>query len=57
MNAGRLGLQTNAEALERDDAGLITAARLVRPYDARYGRVEVLDPQGNKAWSNPLWSA
>jgi hypothetical protein len=56
-NAGRLGLAHNADVVERDDAGLITAARLARPYDAPYGRVEVQAADGTKAWSNPLWTA
>jgi hypothetical protein len=55
-NAGRLGLPNNSEVLERNDDGLITAARLLRPYDAPYGRIEVVDANGNKAWSNPLWN-
>jgi hypothetical protein len=56
-NAGRLGYPNHSEVLERNDEGLITAARLLRPYEAPYGRVEVLDRNGNKAWSNPLWTA
>jgi hypothetical protein len=36
-----------------DDA--ITGARLGRPRGAPYGRVEVVDFQGRKAWTNPLW--
>jgi hypothetical protein len=56
-NAGRLGYPNHSDVLERDDDGLITAARLDRPYEAPYGRVEVLDSSGNKAWSNPLWIA
>lgn len=56
-NAGRLGYPNHSEIIERDDDGLITAARLFRPYEAPYGRVEVLDRSGNKAWSNPLWTA
>ena len=56
-NAGRLGLPHNADVLEHDDAGLITAARLARPYDAPYGRIEVQAADGAKAWSNPLWTA
>jgi hypothetical protein len=56
-NAGRLGYPNHSEVLERNDEGLITAARLFRPYEAPYGRVEVLDRSGNKAWSNPLWTA
>ena len=56
-NAGRLGLPHNADVLEHDDAGLITAVRLARPYDAPYGRIEVQAADGAKAWSNPLWTA
>ena len=55
-NAGRLGLPINSEVLERNDDGLITAARLLRAYDGAYGRLEVVDTNGNKAWSNPLWN-
>ena len=47
----------HAQVLERNDDGLITTARLFRPYEAPYGRVEVLDANGEKAWSNPLWTA
>ena len=54
-NAGRLGYPNHSEVLGRDDRGLITAVRLLRPYEAPYGRVEVRDADGNKAWSNPLW--
>jgi hypothetical protein len=55
-NAGRLGYPNHSEVLERNDDGLITSARLERNYDGgQYGRVEVLDAHGNKAWSNPLW--
>jgi hypothetical protein len=56
-NAGRLGYPNHSEIIERNDDGLITAARLFRPYEAPYGRVEVLDRSGNKAWSNSLWTA
>ena len=55
-NAGRLGYPNFSEVIERNDDGLITAARLQRPYDPLYGRVEVCDAQGRKAWTNPLWS-
>lgn len=57
VNAGRLGYPHNAQILERDTAGLITACRLERPSDAAYGRVEVADPSGGRAWTNPLWIA
>jgi hypothetical protein len=57
-NAGHLGYPNHSDILERNDDGLITAVRLNRPYDGgRYGRVEVLDAQGRKAWTNPLWIA
>jgi hypothetical protein len=56
-NAGRLGYPHNAEVLERRTDGLITAARLERPYGAPYGRLEVADAAGGRAWTNPLWIA
>jgi hypothetical protein len=56
-NAGRLGYPNNSEILERDTAGLITACRLERPWEAPYGRVEVAGPSGGRAWTNPLWIA
>jgi hypothetical protein len=56
-NNGRLGYPNNAEVLERDVDDRITAVRLQRPYEAPYGRLEVRDAQGRKAWSNPLWIA
>src|SRR5919201_2410145 len=55
VNAGRLGYQLRGEILERADDGLITAARLRRPASP-YGRLEIEDAQGRKAWTNPLWS-
>jgi hypothetical protein len=54
VNAGRLGYPLRGEILERSDEGLIVAARLARPASP-YGRVEVEDPRGRKAWTNPLW--
>jgi hypothetical protein len=56
VNAGRLGYPHRAEVLERDGGGLVTAVRLARPPEAPYGRVEVADVDGNRAWSNPLWT-
>ena len=43
--------------LERTDDGLITAVRLERPFRQPYGRIEVADANGNRAWTNPLWIA
>jgi hypothetical protein len=54
VNAGRLGYPLRGEILESSDDGLIVAARLARPAGP-YGRLEVEDAQGRKAWSNPLW--
>ena len=57
-NAHRLGYPHHARVLERDDAGMITAVVLRRPWDGgRYGRVEVKAPDGTTAWTNPLWIA
>jgi hypothetical protein len=56
-NAGRLGYPSSSEILERTDNGLITAVRLERPWQQPYGRVEVCDAHGNRAWTNPLWIA
>jgi hypothetical protein len=56
-NAGRLGYPNDAEILERDSAGLITACRLERPRHTPYGRLEIADAAGRKAWTNPLWIA
>ena len=42
------------EAVERDAAGLVTAARFEAPEFWRWGRVEVEDERGRRAWSNPF---
>lgn len=54
-NAGRLGYPNHSEVLERDGDERITAVRLARQSGTPYGRVEVLDTRGRKAWTNPLW--
>jgi hypothetical protein len=56
-NAGRLGYPHGSRVLERDADGLITLCRLDRPPRAPYGRVEVADSFGRRAWKNPLWIA
>jgi len=56
-NAGRLGYPNFSEILERDDDELITAVRLQRPYEPPYGRIEVCDAHGRKAWTNPFWTS
>jgi hypothetical protein len=55
VNAGRLGYQSDGAILATDDAGAITAAQLRRSPRAVFGRVEVEDAQGRRAWTNPLW--
>ena len=55
-NAGRLGYPNRAEVVERTDDGQITFIRLERPWRQPYGRVEVLDAAGHRAWTNPLWT-
>jgi hypothetical protein len=55
-NAYRLGYPNYSEILERNDDELITAVRLQKPYDPPYGRIEVCDRQGRKAWTNPFWT-
>jgi hypothetical protein len=56
-NAGRLGYPNGSEIIERDSAGLITACRLERMWSTPYGRLEVADAAGRRAWTNPLWIA
>jgi hypothetical protein len=56
-NAGRLGYPNDAEILERDSSGLITACRLERQRNTPYGRLELADTTGRKAWTNALWVA
>ena len=55
-NAGRLGYPNGSTILERDDDGLITACTLEKPALAPYGRLEVADARGRRAWTNPLWT-
>jgi hypothetical protein len=57
VNAGRLGYPHRGTILECDTNGLITACRLERPARAAYGRIEVADSSGRRAWTNPLWNA
>lgn len=56
-NAGRLGYPKDAEILDRDSHGMITKVRFQRPHDVPYGRIEVADAHGGRAWTNPLWTA
>ena len=56
-NAGHLGYPNGSQILERDSDGLITACRLEKPVFAPYGRLEIADRAGRRAWTNPLWTA
>ena len=56
-NAGRLGYPKDSQIVARDDRGLITAVRLERPYETSYGRIEIADADGRRAWTNPVWTA
>jgi len=56
VNAGRLGYPHNCRILEQEDDGAITAVELRKPRGTTpYGRVEVADADGRRAWTNPLW--
>jgi hypothetical protein len=54
-NAGRLGYPKDAEILARDASDLITGVRFERPWEVPYGRIEIADTGGRRAWTNPLW--
>jgi hypothetical protein len=55
VNAGPFGYAYRGEVLERGEDRGITAARLSAPRQAPYGRIEVTDENGGRAWTNPLW--
>jgi len=55
-NAGRLGYPHNARVTATNDDGLITGVRLQRPPGTPYGRLELQDADGRRAWTNPLWT-
>jgi len=52
---GRMGYQSRAAATARTPAGEIVEARLERWRSLPYGRVEITDARGRRAWTNPLW--
>ena len=55
VNADRPGYPGHGVVLETNERGEILAARLERPARTPYGRLEVDDSQGRRAWTNPLW--
>ncbi len=54
VNAGRMGYLRAGRILKTSSAGLVTRAALTVPPGASHVRVEVTDPTGMKAWSNPF---
>ena len=55
VSAGASGYRYGGEILAESDDGEITRARLERPPRTPYGRLELVDRHGRKAWTNPLW--
>ena len=56
VSSGPSGYWYGGEILAESDDGEITRARLDRPPRTRFGRLELVDRYGRKAWTNPLWS-
>jgi len=56
VSAGRFGYRYKGEILSESNDGEITGARLERPARSSYGRLELVDLYGRKAWTNPLWT-
>jgi hypothetical protein len=54
-HVGRLPYCHGGRVLERTDDGALVRARLDLPRDARHARIELVDRDGRKAWTNPLW--
>jgi hypothetical protein len=55
VHAGRLGYRYGADVLETSPDDWVVAARLDLPPAAPFARLEVVDPSGRRAWTNPLW--
>jgi len=56
VSAGRFGYRYAGEILSEADDEEITCARLEWPAGSLYGRLELVDSYGRKAWTNPLWT-
>lgn len=56
VSAGRYGYRYAGEILSGAAEEEITRARLERPAGSLYGRLELVDSHGRKAWTNPLWT-
>jgi predicted metal-dependent phosphoesterase TrpH len=55
VSAGPSGYCYRGEVVEESEDGLIVRAHLDRPQGAPYGRLELVDDRGRRAWTNPLW--
>jgi hypothetical protein len=55
VTAGRMGYSSHGRILEQTPGEEVTAASLARLPPMSYGRIEVVDACGRKAWTNPLW--
>jgi hypothetical protein len=55
VNAGRMGYRCRGTVLDETPSGELVAARLERWKALPYGRIEVTDSSGGRAWTNPLW--
>src|SRR5439155_12216944 len=56
VSAGRFGHRYAGEILSEADEEEITRARLERSAGSLYGRLDLVDSYGRKAWTNPLWT-
>jgi hypothetical protein len=56
VSSGPSGYRYGGEILSESDDGEITRARLERPPRSPYGRLELVDRYGRRAWTNPLWA-
>ena len=55
VSMGPSGYLHRGEILSASETGAITGARLEIPPHVPFGRIEVVDEHGRKAWTNPLW--
>jgi len=55
VTAGRMGYRSNARIIEETSSGEILTSSLERLPSMAYGRIEVFDRHGGRAWTNPLW--
>jgi hypothetical protein len=55
VNARRMGYLSRGTIAETTPSGEIVAASLERWSTLPYGRIEITDAAGRRAWTNPLW--